>query len=131
VLKQTVIGSGETDDEFTARINESVKTNPIPPEVAESTQKPKKDVEKNQEPQVSPSSDRKNAVNQINLMSEQITEYCDLIGKSVLSINKDELKEAGIGEGSTDMLLTVALKKSQELAVAARMEKKANSDGTD
>ena len=131
VLKQTVIGSGETDDEFTARINESVKTNPIPPEVAESTQKPKKDVEKNQEPQVSPSSDRKNAVNQINLISEQITEYCDLIGKSVLSMNKDELKEVGIGEGSTDMLLTVALKKSQELAVAARMEKKANSDGTD
>lgn len=135
VLKQTVIGSGETDDEFTARINESVKTNPIPPEVAESTQKPKKkpkkDVKKNQEPQVSPSSDRKNAVKQIDLMSKQITEYCDLIGKSVLSMNKDELKEAGIGEGSTDMLLTVALKKSQEAAIAARMEKKANSGGTD
>lgn len=135
VFKQTVIGSGETDDEFMARINESVKMNHIPPEVAESTQKPKKkpkkDVEKNQEPQVSPSSDRKNAVKQIDLMSKQITEYCDLIGKSVLSMNKDELKEAGIGEGSTDMLLTVALKKSQEAAIAARMEKKANSGGTD
>jgi len=126
-VKQTILDSGETEEEFAARITEETESTAEEPEVEESKPAIKKTKKKDQETGVSSLPDRKNAVNQIDLMVDQITEYCNLIEKSPLSIGKDELKEVGIGEGSTDMLLTVALKKVQETIVAAKTKKKAGN----
>lgn len=101
---QAMFNPGETDEEFAARITESHTPEPPSP--------------------MPVSTGRKNAVEQIDLIVSQIQEYCDLIGKPVISINKDELKEAGIGEGSSDMLLTVALKKVQEAALMTKIADK-------
>lgn len=124
VVKQTLLGSGETEEEFAARITKEAESPIGEPEVEESKPATKKTRKKDQETGVSSPPDRKNAVNQIGLMVDQITEYCNLIEKSPLSIGKDELKEAGIGEGSSDMLLTVALKKVQETVPGTKIGKK-------
>ena len=46
----------------------------------------------------------------MNIVEKQIKEYCELIEKSPLKMTIEELRDTGIGENVSDMLLNVILK---------------------
>lgn len=113
-----------TEDKSQKKLDELVELEE--PDDAQDTEEPvetEEPSESEESVETEESTDKqRNAGQKIDLLVEQIKEYCELVGKQAISVNKEELRNVGIGEEMSDLILGVALKKVQDQAVLEKFK---------